>query len=104
MVVNGGGGALTEQGGDVVVVEPGAGAQGHGLLGPRIDTFYARTGSRSSRCTEWPGEHRGQTSRRGPVELQVTFKEEDGRDAMAKRTVRITHQSSGVVIAKGPIG
>ena len=40
----------------------------------------------------------------GPVELPVASKEEDGLDAMAKRTVRITHQPSGVVIAEGPIG
>ena len=33
--------AFTEEGGDVVVPEAGAGGQGHGLLVPRIGSFYA---------------------------------------------------------------
>ena len=40
--------ALAEQGGQIVVPEAGAGEQGHGLLRPRTELFYAQAVTGSS--------------------------------------------------------
>lgn len=45
--------AFADEGGDVVMAEPGTSFERHGLLGRRIGPFYAEAVARSSRRTEW---------------------------------------------------